>query len=561
MADKSCIDQRGLKAVGTQINVAGDATLPTPPPVFVPHLPSPPRDFTGRVEELQDLLAGFDRGATITGLRGMGGIGKTALAYALAEKLTGRYPDGQILVELRGTDQQPMTASEAMARVIRAYHPEFKPPESEAELANIYHSLLHEMRALLLLDNATDDRQVRPLLPPQGCGVIVTSRRKFSLPGLVPMDLDVLRTDKAVELLLKLWKPGSLPSAEWLGDRDLQEIARLCGFLPLALRAAGSLLANSPDLSPAQYVKELRDEKKRLERIGKEGVDLDVESSFGLSYSRLKPEMAAVFRILSIFPTSFDAAAEEFVCQDEGHRRLSEMVRWSLVDYQPADGGGRYHLHDLVRIFAASRLQAGEKVVAEERHSEHYRNVLSSSKELYKQGGENVLAGLAHLDRDWANIQAGWAWAERNLQDSSVAASLCSSYPNAGTYVLDLRQHPRESIRWRETALAAARKLKDKRMEGAHLGNLGIDYAALGETRKAIEYYEQALKIAREIGDRIGEAIACWNLGHEYEKSGDLRRAADLMQVCVEFKRGIGHPDAEKDAEYLENLRARMEKK
>ena len=249
----------------------------------------------------------------------MGGIGKTALAYALAEKLTERYPDGQILVELRGTDPVPMTPAEAMARVIRAYHPEFKPPESEAELANIYHSVLHEMRALLLLDNAADDGQVRPLLPPQSCGVIVTSRRKFSLPGLVPMDLDVLRTDKAVELLLKLWKPGAPPSAEQLGDKDLQEIARLCGFLPLALRAAGSLLANSPDLSPARYARDLQDEQKRLERIGKEGVDLDVESSLGLSYSRLKPETAAVFRILSIFPSSFDAAAEEVVCQDKGH--------------------------------------------------------------------------------------------------------------------------------------------------------------------------------------------------------------------------------------------------
>ncbi len=146
MADESRIDQRGQKVVGQQINVAGDAKLPQPPLVLVPHLPPPPRDFTGRDEELQDLLAGFDRGATITGLRGMGGIGKTALAYALAGKLTERYPDGQILVELRGTDPVPMTPAEAMARVIRAYHPEFKPPESEAELGNIYNSILHGMR-------------------------------------------------------------------------------------------------------------------------------------------------------------------------------------------------------------------------------------------------------------------------------------------------------------------------------------------------------------------------------------------------------------------------------
>ena len=645
MEDESRIDQSGQKVFGSQINVAGDATISAPPPAFVPHLPSPPRNFTGRNEELKDLLSDFDRGATITGLRGMGGIGKTALAYALAEKLTGRYPEGQILVELRGTEPVPMTASEAMSRVIRAYNPEFKPPESEAELANIYHSVLHEMRALLLRDNAADDRQVRPLLPPQSCGVIVTSRHKFSLPGLVPMDLDVLRTDKAVELLLKLWKPCSPPSAEPLGDKDLLEIARLCGFLPLALRAAGSLLANSPDLSSSLYARDLQDEQKRLERIGKEGVDLDVESSFGLSYSRLKPETAAVFRILSIFPTSFDAAAEEVVCQDDGHRILGELVRWSLVEYQrtSAEGEGRYHLHDLVRLFAAGRLEEearGEAARndAQLRHAEHFKDVLSSATELYQNG--DALSGLRKFDMERMNIEAGWAWAKNNLAGNNAAASLCNASPN-WPYLLELRMHPRERISWLETALAAARQLKDKGMEGAHLGNLGIAYKNLGEPRKAIEYYEQALKIAREIGDRrvegarqgnlgnayrdlgeprkaieyheqalkiareigdrrgegarqgnlgnaywdlgeprkaiehyeqalqitreiedrSGEATACWNLGLAYEKAGDLSRAADLMQVYVEFERNLGHPDAEKDAEYLENLRARMEKK
>lgn len=584
--------------------VKGDVIVnPLPPLALVPHLPSPPRDFTGRGKELQDLLAGFDRGATITGLRGMGGIGKTALAYALAEKLIERYPDGQILVELRGTDPVPMTPTEAMARIFRAYHPEFKPPESEAELANIYHSLLHEMHALLLLDNAADDRQVRPLLPPQSCGVVVTSRRKFSLPGLVPMDLDVLRTDKAVELLLKLWKPGAPPSADGLGDTDLLEIARLCGLLLLALRAAGSMLANSPDLSPAQYARDLQDEQKRLELIGKEGVDLDVESSFGLSYSRLKPETAAVFRILSLFPAGFDAAAEEFVCQDEGHRILGELVRWSLVEYQlpEEENEGRYHLHDLVRIFAAIRLQAGEMMQAEQRHAEHFRNMLSLYDERYKVGGQNVLTGLGRFDLEWANIRAGQAWAEENMEENSLAAELCMSYPNAGVYVLDLRLHPKEMIAWLESGVEAARRSKDRSMEGVHLGNFGIAHRNLGDARKAIEYYDQALaidreigdqrgegadlgnlglayadlgepvkaidyfeqtlKIAREIGDRSSEAIACWNLGLDYEKTGDLQRAIDLMKVFVEFERKIGHVDAEKYAKYLENLRARIEMK
>jgi len=126
----------------------------------------------------------------------------------------------------------------------------------------------------------------------------------------------------------------------------------LCGFLPLALRAAGSMLANSPDLDLEEYRKDLQDERRRLERIGKEGVDLDVGSSFGLSYSRLTSETAAVFESLSVFPGGFDVQAEEVVCRDEGHRHLRELVRWSLAEFQrpSAEDQARYHLHDLVEV-------------------------------------------------------------------------------------------------------------------------------------------------------------------------------------------------------------------
>ena len=314
----------------------------------------------------------------------------------------------------------------------------------------------------------------------------------------------------------------------------------------------GSLLANSPDLSPAQISRDLQDKRQRLKRIGKEGVDLDVEASFGLSYSRLPAEMASIFCRLSVFPADFDAAAEEVVCQDEGHRHLSELVRWSLAEYRSANGGGRYHLHDLVRIFAPSCLQAEEKAEAEERHAEHYlrvlsasdehyRGVLSASDDFYQQGSENALAGLALFDREWANIQAGWVWAESNQEGSSVAVSLCSSYPDGGAYVLDLRLHPRERIRWLETAVAAARQLQDREAEGLHLGNLGTAYAALGKLRQAIKHYQQQLKITQEIGGlRIGEGNALGNLGNVYYYLGEPLKAIEHYQQSLAIAREIG---------------------
>jgi tetratricopeptide (TPR) repeat protein len=496
-----------------------------------PAIPSPPKDFTGRGEELEEILKAFDRGATITGLRGAGGIGKTALALVLADRLKSRFRDGQIFIKLEGTSPNPLKPVDAMVRVIRAFRgSDERLPEDQDELQGLYNSVLGDKQVLLLLDNAADDRQVLPLLPPKGSAVLVTSRYKFTLPGMPePFSLDAMKPPEAEELLLRI--------CPRIGGQA-EELAGLCGYLPLALRAAGSLLAVKSDLCPSDYQEELRSERTRLERIGMEGVDLDVEACFDLSYSRLPTEMASVFHQLSVFPADFDAAAEEVVCQDEGHWHLSELVRWSLVEFDSATG--RYHLHDLVRIFAALRLGAGEKREAEERHAEHYQTVLSASDELYQQGADGVLVGLALFDREWSNIQAGWAWAERNMADSSAAASLCSSYPEEAFYVLDLRLRPKEMIRWLETAVDAARQLRARGAEEAALGNLGNAYVALGESRKAIRYYEQSMAIARVIEDRRGQGGLLGNLGNAYARLGEPRKAIEHNQQSLTIAREMG---------------------
>ncbi len=248
-------------------------------------MPSPPEDFTGRGEELEGILKAFDRGATITGLRGAGGIGKTALALMLADRLKSRFSDGQIFLKLEGTGPNPLKPADAMAQVIRAFRgSDERLPEDQNELQGLYNSVLEGRQVLLLLDNASDDRQVLPLLPPARCAVLVTSRKKFTLPGMPePFSLDVMKPAEARDLLLRI--------CPRIGGQA-EELARLCGYLPLALRAAASLLAVKSDISPSGYLEELRSERTRLKKIGSEGVDLDVEASLDLSYSRLKPETA-----------------------------------------------------------------------------------------------------------------------------------------------------------------------------------------------------------------------------------------------------------------------------
>jgi hypothetical protein len=394
----------------------------------------PPPDFIGRDDEISELMGSFDRGATITGVRGLGGIGKTTLAFKLAWLLRERYPDGQLMMDMRGTSKDPLkpplTPAEAIGHIIHVYNEEERLPENEDELLRRYFTVMNRKRALLLLDNASGFEQVKPLVPLASCGIIITSRRRFTLPGLVAKDLDTLMEDRAVELLFEVWRPRAEPPADQIGGMAGKEVAQLCGFLPLALRAAGSLLANTPDLSLVEYAKKLRDERTRLEQIGSEGVDLGVEASFNLSYRQLPKDTARVLRLLSIFPVDFDAKAEEAICKDLGHMQLSELLRWSLVEYQ--EKARRYHLHDLVRIFAAARLDEEDSVTehtaVQQRYAEYYRDILSVSNKLYAAGKERTADGLGLFDREWSNIKVGQAWSEKNAAISNETSDLCCVY-------------------------------------------------------------------------------------------------------------------------------------
>lgn len=359
-------------------------------------LPSPPADFTGREAELAELGAALETGsATIFGLRGMGGVGKTVLALKLAEELAPCYPDAQFYLDLKGTNPQPLTSADAMAHVICAYHPTARLPESEAELSGLYRTVLHDQRAILLMDNAADRAQMEPLTPPAGCMLLVTSRRHFTLPGLQAVNLDALPLADARALLLKI--------APRIGEGCENEIAELCGGLPLALRLAGSALAEREDLSPDQYLERLRDEQARL------GL---VEASFSLSYDLLSEELRHLWSLLSVFPGTFDRIAAATVWGvefDPAQDRLSELVRDSLVEWDQESK--RHCLHDLARLFAASCLEEADRTDGQRRYAEYYAIVLDAADALYLEGGESLLRGLALVDREWENIQTGQSWA------------------------------------------------------------------------------------------------------------------------------------------------------
>jgi tetratricopeptide (TPR) repeat protein len=505
-------------------------TLISIAPTQLHQVPPPPADFTGREHEQRELLTAVERGnATIFGLQGMGGIGKTALAFKLVEQLKPRYPDAQLYLDLKGFSDQPLTAAEALAHIIRSYHPAAKLPNNEMELRGLYLSVLDGQRAILLMDNAASAEQVEPLIPPASCVLLVTSRWHFTLPGLAAKNLDTMTAADARWLLLAI----APQIGEWA-----DEIAALCGYLPLALRLAAGALARYRDLKPADYVRRFHDRQQRVQLF---------EASFGLSYELLSEGLRKYWRRLAVFPDSFahDAAAAVWEVEvDQAQHTLGMLMAASMVEWN--ESTNRYLLYDPARLFADSKLEDGERVVAHKRHATHYIEVLAAANKLYLEGGDALLRGLALLDLEWTNIEAGHAWvASQGVETDEDIAQLSMAFPNAGAFVLNLRQHSRERISWLEIALTAARRLQHRKYEGAALGNLGIAYAELGETQRAIQFYEQQLPIIHELGDRRGEGAALGNLGIAYAELGETQRAIQFYERALLIDRETGDRRAE----------------
>jgi len=257
----------------------------------------------------------------------------------VAEKLREHYPDGHLLVELHGATK-PVAPEQALQTVIRAFEREASLPDDLGQLQALYNQVLAGKRVLILADDAKDAAQVRPLLPPPGCALLVTSRNRFHLPGMRPFDLDTLDAPDAEKLLREV--------CERIGEHA-GRLAKLCGYLPLALRVSAGVLANS-SRSVEGYLEQL--EAERLKHLrdpdSPDDPQASVEASLRLSYEALEPAAQAALCQLSVFVTSFDRDAALAVVEVEGDREelLDRLLRRSLLEWDAASE--RYNLHDLV---------------------------------------------------------------------------------------------------------------------------------------------------------------------------------------------------------------------
>ncbi|GGU48071.1 hypothetical protein GCM10010274_40880 [Streptomyces lavendofoliae] len=334
-------------------------------------LPPDVADFVGRTEQIAWATALLEQvgdpartAPPIGVVSGRSGTGKTALAVHVGHRTAGLFPDGQLFLDLRASDLEPVRTVDALARLLRALGVDpGTPARDEEDLLGLYRTHIARRGVLLILDNAVNEALLRPLLPPGGgSAVLVTSRRRLvALEGAAHLDLGVPPESQARELLARVAGPDR-PAME---PGQAAEIVALCGRLPLAVRVAGARLAARPHWTPARLAERLRDEHRRLDEL--RAGDLEVRASLGLGYADLGAQEQRALRRLALMDlpdfAAWVAAPLLDVTSDEAEDVVERLVDCHFVEVVRTDETGRtrYRIHDLAREYARERCLADEE--------------------------------------------------------------------------------------------------------------------------------------------------------------------------------------------------------
>jgi tetratricopeptide (TPR) repeat protein/transcriptional regulator with XRE-family HTH domain len=543
-------------------------------------LPAAVGCFTGRVGELAALTRMLDRAGAggpgmvvISAIGGTAGVGKTALALHWAHQVAERFGDGQLHVNLRGFDPSgaPAAPEAAMRGFLDALGvpPERVPPGQEAQ-AGLYRSLLAGRRMLIVLDNARDEQQVRPLLPASpGSLVLVTSRSQLgglgAAEGAWLISLDVLSHNEAVQLLaarLGAARAAAEPAA-------VDQIARLCAYLPLALAVAAARAAARPGFPLAALAAELADSAGRLDALDAGDPGSSVRAVFSWSTRQLTGEAARMFRLLGIHPgpdiTAPAAASLAAIAKADARCLLGELARAHLItEHVP----GRFSFHDLLRAYAAEQAhQTGsdsDRREAAGRVLDHYLHAAALAARLLVPAMEAVILALPRpgtgAGRPDDHGQA-LAWFEAEHQVLLAAVTLAAGtgfdshawqLPWAITPFLQTRGHWQEWAATQRIALAAATRLGDTAAQAVSGRLLAKACTDLGDHNQARGHYASSLRLYRRLGNRLGEAKIQHSLGLAAERQGCYADALGHAEQALRLYQAIG--DKANEAEALNNV-------
>ncbi|WP_338702551.1 helix-turn-helix domain-containing protein [Streptomyces sp. Q6] len=537
-------------------------------PVGVRTFPRGTDDFVGREQELARLTKLAERAASrslteVTSGPGSGrsqpvavavsgppGTGKTTLVLHAARELADRFPDGQLVLDLRGMDDVPPGPAELMVGVLKALQ------VADRELAKagpqghagLYRRLLADRRVLLVLDNARDEAQVRPLLPGAGAGmVVVTSRRMLTgLESVHRIPLGELSPDEAGTFLTTLVGPERAEA----DPAALAEVARRCGHLPLALRVAGNWLATRTGWSLRRLADRLALDERRLDALA--AGDIRVSAAFDLSYRQLTPTAARLFRRLSLVPGPDAGAppAAQLTGQHlfDAEDTLEELVEAGLL----GTDRDRYRLHDLLCLFARNRLEAEESADAIHRtRTDLHRWLLETAVvagRWFEPGhGAPPATWRGTVDLSSSDKALLWLKAESaNWLAAYRAAAAAGEHATVVEVAEALHWFSDQWIFWGywpevfATAARAARALDDPLLEATQTNyHAWAQIVCEGRPRDGVDRATEALAAARRAGDAAQQAWAhnyrAWGrrkAGDQRAGLDDVRKAAELFEVA-----------------------------
>jgi tetratricopeptide (TPR) repeat protein len=543
-----------------------DATRPVHRPVVPRQLPVAARHFTGRTRELTALDALVEKTAgvgtaMITAVGGTAGVGKTTLAVHWAHRMADRFPDGQLYMNLRGFDPsgRAVDPAEAVRRFLDALDvPLTRIPADPDAQAALYRSLLADKRMLIVLDNARDAAQVRPLFPAApDCLVLITSRNRLAslvaVEGARPLMIDLFTAAETRDALadrLGADRVAAEPEA-------VDEIAERCARLPLALAVVTARAAMYPQLPLATVARELADAPGRLDVFEDDDPHTNVRAVFSWSYQALTPPAARLFRLLSLHPgpdvTVPAAASLAAVPRAEARLLLTELTSANLTaERHPA----RYTWHDLMRDYAAHLAQTtdseADRRAAYGRILDHCLHTAYAANRLLDPTADQAAptpAADGVAPEQFTDYQHALDWfaSERavllNVIDHARAGweAQVGQLAQAVTVFLDRRGHWHDGLAiWRAT-IAAADRLDDQAMAARAHCNLGRAYTRLYRFDDADTHLHRALDLAARAGDRTTQADINTTLAIMCERRGDLDQALYHDFQALDLYRDTGH--------------------
>jgi tetratricopeptide (TPR) repeat protein len=554
------VEELRRRGLPTGVSVA---ELPTPR-----QLPADVPGFIGRAGQLAALDALLDHRepTPIRVVSGSPAVGKTTLVVHWAHRVAGRFPDGQLYLDLRGYGpQRPVSPAAALAVLLRGLG--LAPalvPRTVPERAAVYRTLLTDRRMLVVLDNAHTAEQVRPLLPGGGSSAVVVTSRD-DLAGLVARDgahrivLDVLAPAEAATLFRTV--AGARATAD---PAAVSALVDRCARLPLAIRVAAEIAASHPDLTPAALLAELGDERRRLDLLDAAGDRRTaVRAVFSWSHRRLTAATARAFDLLGLHPgpdiDTYAVAALTGTAAATAQPMLDELRRAHLVEHV---GPGGYRMHDLLRAYAAERAAASvddaERHRARSRLFDYYvQTALRATGALFPHDPRPAVGSppgpapavdepqraLRWLDRQRVTLVAVGEYAARHGWPQH-----CVDLSRALWRYLEVGGHHQEALALHTAAVAAAEGDNRNGQGGdaaAVLANLGGVHWWLGSYRDALDCFRRSRAGHRRAGDRDGEARAAARLGIVHERLGDYRAALHHLRESLAIYRTTGNRHGE----------------